>query len=86
VLDRGTRVCSFSPLIHEEGHENSRLLLLVKNNMPKKLKKLNVLGKKQSPTRSGMQGLCNGLQVAALKFTIIAKPGHEAASYHWPSA
>jgi hypothetical protein len=33
------------------------LLLLVKNNKPKKLEKLNGLGKKQSPTRSGMQGL-----------------------------
>jgi hypothetical protein len=29
----------------------------VKNNKPKKLKKPNVLDKKQSPTRSGMQGL-----------------------------
>jgi hypothetical protein len=31
--------------------------MLVKNNKPKKLKKLNVLDKKQSPTWSGMQGL-----------------------------
>jgi hypothetical protein len=61
-------------------------LLLVKNHNPKKLKKPNALDKKQLPMRSGMQGLCNGLQMAALKFTIIAKPSHEAASYHWPSA
>jgi len=38
------------------GHENSRLLLLVKNNKPN-VKKPNVVDKKQSPTQSGMQGL-----------------------------
>ena len=49
-------ICPFNPLIHEEKHENSRLLL-VKNNKPKKLEKPNVLDRKRSPTRSGMQGL-----------------------------
>jgi hypothetical protein len=48
---------ALSPLIHEETHETSRLLLLVKNKRPKKLKRPNVLDSKQLPTRSGMQGL-----------------------------